>query len=103
MEYNLPVIPERFALVATAFGEDIRGLTPMEAGMKAVCACRKLAQDVEIPLSLKAVNVPKNALETMADDLISNRARQAHGLDLNVRKCTKKSLLDLLKRMYEGN
>jgi len=107
MEYNLPVIPEKFALVASAFGEDIRGLTIREAGMRAVQACRKLAEDVEIPLSLKEVNIPKDALEVMTDDIITGRARQDHGLDLNVRKTTRdslgrKHLLDLFKRMWEG-
>lgn len=77
-EYNLIACPERFANVAKAMGEDITGLTPMEAGAKAVAAIRKLSKDVGIPsgfaeLGAKESDIPILTETAMKDvDIYSN-------------------------------
>jgi len=49
MEYNYLGEPEKFARIAQAMGEDIRGLTVWQAAEKAVSAVKQLTEDVEIP------------------------------------------------------
>jgi len=49
MEYNFKGEPERFARIAVALGEDIRGLSLWQAAEKAVEAVMRLTEDVEIP------------------------------------------------------
>ncbi len=49
MEYNYMGEPEKFARIAQAMGEDIRGLSLWQAAEKAVEAVMRLTEDVEIP------------------------------------------------------
>jgi choline dehydrogenase len=49
MEYNAIGEPQKFARIAQALGEDIRGLSVWQAADKAVAAVYKLTEDVEIP------------------------------------------------------
>ncbi len=49
MEYNYMGEPEKFARIAQALGEDIRGLSVWAAAEKAVEAVYRLTEDVEIP------------------------------------------------------
>lgn len=102
MEYNIPTIPDRLALIASAMGEDIRGLTKREAAIKAVKAVENLLIDVEIPISLRELNVPKEDIPKLVDDLINGRTNQIPLLDKNPRKTTKESLLKIYGRMWEG-
>ncbi len=65
MEYNFKGEPEKFARIAQAMGEDIRGLTVWQAAEKAVEAVMTLTEDVEIPtlqdLGLQEEEIPKLA------------------------------------------
>ena len=58
MEYNYLGEPEKFARIALAMGEDIRGLSVWQAAEKAVEAVMRLTEDVEIP-SLQALGLVK--------------------------------------------
>ncbi len=49
MEYNYMGEPQKFARIAQALGEDIRGLSMWQAAEKAVEAVMRLTEDVEIP------------------------------------------------------
>jgi choline dehydrogenase len=49
MEYNYLGEPHKFARIAQALGEDIRGLSVWEAAEKAVEAVYRLTEEVEIP------------------------------------------------------
>lgn len=65
MEFNFKGEPEKFARIAQAMGEDIRGLSLWQAAEKAVEAVMQLTEDVEIPtlqaLGLKEIEIPKLA------------------------------------------
>ncbi len=54
--YNLPVATEKYADIATAMGEDTRGLNPAEAADKAIDAVIRLARDCGIPDNFGEVN-----------------------------------------------
>lgn len=49
MEYNYLGEPHKFARIAQALGEDVRGLSVWQAAEKAVEAVMRLTKDVEIP------------------------------------------------------
>ncbi|MGH7319120.1 MAG: iron-containing alcohol dehydrogenase [Candidatus Rokuibacteriota bacterium] len=48
-EYNLMGQPERYARIAVALGEDVRGLSTLEAARRAVAAMAALTRDLEFP------------------------------------------------------
>jgi len=81
MEYNLEYC-KRYALVAKAFGIDIRGLSGKEAGKKAIDAVWQLTKDCDMPQKLREVGVEiedlnKVAEDAMCDGSIYNNPREA--------------------------
>lgn len=71
MAYNYIGEPEKFARIAVALGEDIRGLSVWQAAEKAVEAVMRLTEDVEIPtlqaLGLQEEEIPRLAQMAYAD------------------------------------
>lgn len=101
MKYILPVMPNRMAQIATVMGEDISGLTTYQAARKGVEAVKKLMRDVEIP-TLQKLNVPKEDLLKLVDDLITSKSRQSGGIKNCPRKVTSESLIKLFEEMWAG-
>ncbi|MBA7662092.1 Long-chain-alcohol dehydrogenase 1 [subsurface metagenome] len=66
MECNLPANLPRYAVIAQMLGEEIEGLSFREAAERGVEAVKTLAMDINIPLHLQALGVPREALEGMA-------------------------------------
>ncbi len=66
-EFNLLASPEKFARVAAVMGENIAGLTAIEAGRKAVDAIRRLNADLGIPSRLRDLGVKESRIPEMAD------------------------------------
>lgn len=66
MECNLPANLPRYAVIAQILGEEIEGVSLREAAERGVRAVKTLAIDINIPLHLRALGVPKEALEGMA-------------------------------------
>jgi len=52
-DYNAKVVPQKFADIAVAMGEDITGLSAADAAKKGIAAIRKLSADIGIPAGLK--------------------------------------------------
>ena len=75
MEFALMGAPEKFARVAEAMGENIEGLTTMEAAKKAVSAIKQLNDDLEIP-SISGLGIDKDEFlavtAKMAQDAINS-------------------------------
>jgi alcohol dehydrogenase len=67
-EFNLIACPERFADVAVALGENIDGLSVIEAAEKAIASIRKLSASIGIPTGLTALNVKEQDLKTMSEN-----------------------------------
>lgn len=81
MEYNLEYC-KRYALVAEAFGIDIKSLSGKEAGKKAIDAVWQLTKDCSMPQKLREVGVKiedlsKVAENAMCDGSIYNNPREA--------------------------
>jgi alcohol dehydrogenase len=86
-EFNMIAIPERYAEVARALGEDVTGLTTMEAAGKGVAAMRQLSKDIGIPsglaqLGAKESDVPVLAELAMKDPCIFTNPRAASAKDV---------------------
>ncbi|MGA7525036.1 MAG: iron-containing alcohol dehydrogenase [Acidobacteriaceae bacterium] len=67
-EYNLIACPKRFRDIAIALGQDVSGLSDLEAGDKAIAAIRRLSRAVGIPAGLMELGVREDDLEIMADN-----------------------------------
>jgi len=65
-EFNMMANPKKFARVALAMGEDIRGLTEIEAARKASHAIRLMCHDLGIPDRLRDVGATEAMLPEMA-------------------------------------
>ncbi|MFP7415855.1 iron-containing alcohol dehydrogenase [Priestia filamentosa] len=68
MKYNVVTDLEKFAEVAKALGENIEGLSLREAANCTVYALTQLAQDIEIPSSLKDVGVTAEDIPNLAEE-----------------------------------
>jgi choline dehydrogenase len=66
MEYNYMGEPQKFARIAQALGEHIRGLTIWQAAEKAVEAVYRLTADVEIP-SLQELGFREDEIPMLAE------------------------------------
>jgi alcohol dehydrogenase class IV len=76
MQYNIISNPQRFADVAVFMGENIAGLSVMDAAEKAVEAVKRLSKDVDIG-TIAQTGVKKDAIPKLAkaayDDLNTSR------------------------------
>ncbi len=66
MEYNYLGEPHKFARIAQALGEDIRGLSVWQAAEKAVEAVYRLTKDLEIP-TLQQLGFPEDEIPMLAE------------------------------------
>jgi alcohol dehydrogenase class IV len=74
MQFNLMSDPAKFAAVAQMMGEDIEGLSSLEAGEMAVDAVRRLLSDLGMPLTLTEVGLSEEKIPELAKELAEVRA-----------------------------
>jgi alcohol dehydrogenase len=65
-EFNMIACPQRLGDIAVALGEEVRGLSPVDAAAKGIAAIRKLSKDVGIPAGLAELGVKEQDLKVMA-------------------------------------
>lgn len=90
--FNMIACPERFVNIAIALGENVEGLSTMEAADVALEAIQRLSQDIGIPSGLKELGVKKEDLPILA----KNAMKDACGLT-NPRKATKEEIIQIFK------
>lgn len=95
MEYNLMACPDQYARIAAAMGEEVRGLSAMDAARRAVAAVRTLSADVGIPANLAALGARREAFPAMAAD-----AMKSGNIPVNPRKTGLEDILMLFERAY---
>ena len=66
MEFNLPASLPKYVTIAQILGVKTPGLSLQEAAEQGVEAVKTLDKDIGIPLRLRELEVPKEALEEMA-------------------------------------
>ncbi|MFO8089360.1 MAG: iron-containing alcohol dehydrogenase [Desulfatiglandaceae bacterium] len=98
-EFSLLGNPERYADIALAMGENVEGLTAMEAAMVAAEAINDLVSDVQIPL-LSELGVDENKLEKLAPKM-AEAAIASGSPGNNPRQATKAEIIELYKIVYK--
>ncbi|WP_054950818.1 iron-containing alcohol dehydrogenase [Numidum massiliense] len=66
VKFNIISNPQKFADIAEFMGENIEGLSTIEAADKAIDAIKRLSTDVNIPANLRALGVKEEDFEYMA-------------------------------------
>ncbi|MGB9928509.1 MAG: iron-containing alcohol dehydrogenase [Methanosarcina sp.] len=91
--YNKQVIPERFADIAKAMGENIDGLSPEEAADKAIEAIKSLAARIGIPSGLRELGAREKDLGLLAENAMQDVCRLT-----NPREFSKEDVIEIYKR-----
>ncbi len=94
-EFNLSANPKKFARVASALGENIGGLTTLEAGKKAIEAIKQLNRDIDIPERLRDIGGEEDRIPEMA-----RLAFEANYNRWNPRHTTVDDFLELFKKAF---
>lgn len=95
MEYNMPAAEEKYCKIAEAMGVNISGMSVKEGAKAAVEAVKKLSLDLNIPQTLKEINIPKSALEQLSKDAFADVCTGG-----NPREITQTDILELYKIAY---
>ncbi|MDD2388733.1 MAG: iron-containing alcohol dehydrogenase [Desulfobacterales bacterium] len=90
MEYNMLADHGKYKRIAALMGEDVSGLSDLEAAPIAIEAVQNLADDVGIPKTLTEVGVKKDKIEEMAKD-----AMLSGNVKINPRMSTLKDIINL--------
>lgn len=94
-EFNLIGNANRFRNIAKAMGENVDGLSTMDAARKAISAIRQLSQQVGIPSCLKELGVKEEDFEIMAENAMKDVCQLT-----NPRKATKEQIVGIFKAAY---
>ena len=97
MEFNCIADPVKHANIARFLGENIEGLSLIEAAYRSVDGIKRLIRTLELPTSLKACGVDEKDLEDLAE-----RATWNGSLPSNPRPLNFDVFLDILKKAYHG-
>ena len=97
MEFYIPVVPEKLALIADAMGQDIFGLDLFEAAKAAVEAVLKLNEDLKIP-TLQDYGAQKDELPELAKICVEEWTRPN-----SPRQLTEETALEILNKMWRGS
>jgi lactaldehyde reductase len=95
MEYNMPVCIDKYGNIAKAIGVDTTNMSKEEAAKAAIDAVRQLAIDVNIPQTLRELNIPKEGLPKLAKDALADVCTGG-----NPREVTYEDILKLYEIAY---
>lgn len=98
-EFSLIGYPSRYAHIAKAMGENVTGLTDLEAAVLADKAIKKLIRDVKIP-TLKELGVKEKDLYELAPAM-ADAAIASGSPGNNPRQATKEEIIELYKITYD--
>lgn len=98
VEYTYMAVPEKFARIARAMGENTDNLGVMEAAEKTISAVNRLCKDLCVP-KLRELGIDKETyfdlIPTMARDGMESGTPQ-----VNPRKPTEEDMIELFKKAY---
>ena len=94
-EFSLIGNPERYARIARAMGENVEGLTVLEAAEVAAEAIARLVEDIEIP-SLQELGVDEARLNELAPQMAADAIASGSPAN-NPRQATKEEIVELYK------
>jgi len=97
-EFSLIGNPARYARIAQAMGENVEGLTILEAADLAAKSIKRLVQDIKIP-SLQELGVDKEKLDKLAPQMAEDAIASGSPAN-NPRQATKEEIIELYKLAY---
>lgn len=98
-DFSLIGDPQRYARIAQAMGENVNGLSLMDAADRVVVAIRRLVRDIRIP-SLRELGVERERLMELAPSM-ADAAIDSGSPGNNPRKPTKQEIVELYARAYD--
>lgn len=93
MDFNLLGNAQRFADIAVAMGEDITGLTLMDAARLAPAAVRALSKDIGIPENFKELGVTDQYVDGIVEDTF-----KSGNVPVNPVKVTREAVESILRK-----
>lgn len=96
MRYNILGCPNRFAQMATAFGEKVEGLSELDAAEMAVKFVERLSNDIRVPRRLRDVGIPEKSIPGLAEAAMKVTRLLAN----NPRKMTLEDAIAIYKSAY---
>lgn len=93
--YNLIANPQKFADIAEFMGENIQGISVLEAADKAIDAIFRLSAELSIPAHLSEMGVKEADFELMAD----NALKDGNAFS-NPRKGTRDDIIAIFQAAY---
>ncbi|MGX7025263.1 iron-containing alcohol dehydrogenase [Vagococcus hydrophili] len=95
--WNMISNPERFKDIAVLLGENVDGLSKMEAAERGIKALERISEDVGIPTNIKSIGAKEEDFELMAE----NALRDGNAFS-NPRKGSKEDVVELFRQAYEA-
>ena len=99
MDFSLTGNPGRYAHIAKAMGEDIGGLTDLEAARLGARAVKTLIKDIKVS-SLPELGVDKEKLDKLAPQMAEDAIASGSPSN-NPRQATKEEIIELYKVAYQ--
>ncbi|PUA31165.1 MAG: hypothetical protein B9J98_07450 [Candidatus Terraquivivens tikiterensis] len=99
MEYNIRERSAELREVALSLGLSVGGMGDLDAARMAVRAVVEMMGRVELPVSLKDMGIPKDAVPELANVLVSKYSRL---LANNPREVTHEDAVEVFTKMWEG-
>lgn len=96
-KWNIISNPERFSDIAELLGENIAGLSVMEAADKSVEAMIRISEDVGIPTNIKSLG----ALPEDFDKMAENALKDGNAFS-NPRIGNKEDIINLYQQAYKA-
>ena len=97
-DFSLTGNPTRYAHIAKAMGEDIRGLSELETAQLGAKAVKRLIKDIKVP-SLRELGVDKEQLDKLAPRMAEDAIASGSPAN-NPRQATKEEIIELYKLAY---
>jgi alcohol dehydrogenase class IV len=97
MRLSLIGNPGKYADIAVAMGENVEGLSAMEAAREAVFAVESLAADIGVPQDLKQLGADPARISDLAEEALN----QTGALPFNPRKVGKREVMQLFEQAFE--
>ncbi len=91
-KFNVLACPEKFVDIAIAMGENVQGLSVMEAADKAIESIKRLSKEVGIPSGLKELGAKEEDFPILAE----NALKDVCGFT-NPRKVMKEDIIEIYK------
>jgi alcohol dehydrogenase class IV len=97
MRFSLIGNPGKYADIAVAMGENVEGLSAMEAAREAVFEVENLAADIGIPQDLKQLGADPARISDLTEETLN----QTGAYPFNPRKVGKREVMQLFEQAFE--